>query len=176
MSTIKPTVKFVSWLITSAFLFFSVLLFLSPYFMVDWKVWSLAFLALSLGLALLWGLDYSHLTIKQDGDYLTFVGYFNGRKIRRKVKEIKGYRIEEKADQYSGHHEEYQLITQNDKVIRFPRIAYPNYEEIRTFCASNFEFLGHKPLKYAEIMGRLMPIIGFVSGVLALLVALKKFF
>ena len=63
--------------------------------MVDWKVWSLAFLALSLGLALLWGLDYSHLTIKQDGDYLTFVGYFNVRKIRMKVKEIIGYRIEE---------------------------------------------------------------------------------
>jgi len=142
--------------------------------MIDWKVWSLSFITLSMSIVLLWGLDYSHLIIKQDGKDLTLVGFFSRRTIRKKLSEIKGYQIEEKADQYSGHHEEYQLLTRNNKVIRFPRIAYPDYEEIKAFCIDNFEFSGRKSHRYTETMGRLMPIIGLISGLFALLVALKK--
>jgi hypothetical protein len=175
MKKIQPNVKFVIWMIIIAFLAFGALLFLSPYFSSDWKVSSMAIFFAAFAITLLWGIDFSHLNIQYDDFNLYFTGYFRGRKLKLKFGDIEGYQIEEKVDQYNGLHQEIQLVMINGKMIYLPRIAYDDYSEVENFCKNKFKFLGSRQLKHGEFIGKLIPIMGLISGFLALVVAILKY-
>ncbi|HNP19836.1 MAG TPA: hypothetical protein PKL31_15460 [Fulvivirga sp.] len=175
MQAIKPKVQYVIWMIIISFIIFALLFLSSPYLISDWKVSSLAILFTTLAITLLWGLDRSHLYIKLQNDLLILRGYFNIRKIELNINEIKGYQTQEKVDKLNGLHKEIQLKLNDGKVIPFPRVAYPNYECVESLCKYNFNFLGNSNIKYGELLGKLLPVMGLVSGILALIVAIMKF-
>ncbi|WP_188462713.1 hypothetical protein [Marivirga lumbricoides] len=173
---IIPRVKNILWLIIIAFLSISIMLLLSPYFLSDWKVWSMAIFLTSFALTLLWGIDFSHLNIKYDNLNIFLTGYFNGRNLKLKYSEIKGFQIEEKVDQYNGLHQEIQIVMTNGKKIYLPKIAYDDYSKVEIFCHDKFKFLGIRKMKHGEFIGKLIPVMGLVSGILFLLVSIIKQF
>ncbi len=96
------------------------------------------------------------------------VGYFGIRKVNLDLSEVERYHIHQKVDQLNGLHEEVQLLTRAHRTIILAKIAYEkNYWAIREMCESRFEFLGYKKLKYGELLGKLIPLVFLVSGVLA---------
>ena len=169
----RPKVHLVMWIILLGFTGISFMLFLSPFLLSDWKVLASALLFTSMTATLVWGLDRSHLTVVSDNESIYLKGFFNFRKIKLGKSQVRGYSIQQKADQYSGFHEEFQITTSDGRKIYFPRIAYSDYSQVASFC-KGFTFLGHQELRYGKLIGQILTIMGVVSGVLFALVSIIK--
>ena len=150
------------------------MLFISPAH--DNSVTWFGFAMLLVSLLCFYFIDYAFLKISLDEEKISVTGFFNIRKVVWKRGEIRGFRVKERFDNHNGIHEAYQLINKSDGIIFFPKIAYSNYQAIKILFEENYDYLGKIELKNANFYARWMPIIAFVSGILALLVALKKFF
>lgn len=96
------------------------------------------------------------------------------RKFDIKIEDIIGYEIQQKIDRVNGFHEEVQLVIKGKKKIILPKIAYSDYEEVKLTIASKFKFIGYTKIKYAYILARLIPLMGII-GILAALVGIIKF-
>jgi len=129
------------------------------------------------GLSIFWIIDYSHMSISSSSKYLNLKGYFSIRNIEIPFSEVKGYEIQEKLDEWNGHHDEVQLVLFNGEKIVIPRIAYSNYQEVTNILKEcDFEFLGYNPIKYGAIVKKIMPVVFLLSGILAAIVGILKLF
>lgn len=171
MKKVKPLFPSTHLLVAASFLGISILFFLSP--LRDTRMLASAILLGSVGVTMLWFIDHTFLTIEKTTDGINFKGYFSIRKFQLRINEIDGYEIHQKVNQFHGLHEEIQLITKKGK-LHFPKIAYGNYDELKELFVPELKFLGHKELKYGRLLGRIIPIMFLVSGILAGLVGLLK--
>jgi hypothetical protein len=170
---IKPSFPYLSLLIVLTFIAISLALTVSPY--QDWKMLIASVFSGTLGIGLLWAIDYSHLHISYSPNIIKFRGYFFIRKFELNILQIEGYQIHQKVDQIKGFHEEIQIVKKDGRNLIFPKIAYKNYEEIKSLCdESELKFLGYKTIKYGEFLGKLIPVMFLISGIFAFLVALIK--
>lgn len=171
---IKPKISLVVWIILSVFLILSGMLIFNKQDDLVLQFAGVGSLTISIGI--LWAIDYTHLRLTFDTKELKMVGYFGLRKISLRFDENNCYHISQKVDQYNGLHDEFQLVTKSNDNIIFPRAAYESvYSDIRLLCESNFKLLGFNSLRYGEVLGKVIPIMGLVSGILAALVGLMKF-
>lgn len=171
---IKPSISAVTWAFILGFFLIAMIFLLNTN--GDWVLYLAGFAFLSIVVSILWAIDYTHLFLTVKNEELRFEGFFHRRKMTLSKGDISGYQIHQKADQYNGFHEEIQLVTKTHGTIIFPRAAYENaYSQVRNFCETNFEFIGYNKLKYGEIIGKVVVVMGVVSGILAALVGLLKF-
>ncbi len=173
MKKISPSISAFFWIIMVLFLVVAIIFFFSPY--RDGKMLLVAIVLLTLVITILWGIDYSHLNISYNDNFLVLKGYFSLRKLCIKIKDIEGYQIHQKADQVNGLHEEIQLITRHNGIIPLPKIAYKNYEDVKIMCENSLPFLGYNNLKYGQLIGKIIKLMFLVSGILAGLVGILKF-
>lgn len=172
MEKIKPSFPSVHLIITVTFLGLSLLFCLSPFRDTRMLIGSILFG--SVGLTMLWFIDYIFITIKISDNSLCCRGYFSIRKFKIKIEEIEGYEVHQKVDQINALHEEIQIITSTEKRrLVFPKIAYRDYDSIKAFCA-DLKFLGYKELRHGKLLGKLIPIIFLISGLLTGIVGLIK--
>lgn len=120
-------------------------------------------------------IDRSNSTIFYDDKTIHFKGFFGLRNESYRWKDFKGYSIKEKADQASGLHDEIRLIFFDKKKIVIPKVAYKHsYNQIYVMCTHNLKFLEHSQLKNGNTKAWVIRIIFMISGIMALLVGLKK--
>ena len=172
MKTVKPSFPSIHLFITATFLGVSALFFFSPF--RDTKMLTGAVLFGSVGITMLWFIDYMFLTIEKTEDTLKCKGYFSIRRLHFMINEIDEYEIHQKVDQFHGLHEEIQLIIKKKRKLLFSKIAYGNYDELKDLCEPQFKFLGYKELKYGKLLGKIIPTMFLISGILAGLVGLLK--
>jgi hypothetical protein len=171
---IKPSISEFIWVLILGFFLIGVIFLVNSN--GEWTLLAAGFIFLSLTVSTLWAIDYTHLSVIVKNGEIRFEGFFNRRKINLFKDDISGYQIHQKADQYNGFHEEIQLVTKTHGTIIFPRAAYQNnYSDLRNYCGSNFEFIGYNKLKYGEMIGKVLVLMGSISGALAVLVGLLKF-
>ncbi|MDF9799792.1 hypothetical protein OKW21_005055 [Catalinimonas alkaloidigena] len=154
--------------ISIAFILMSLMLFLSPYF--DAIVGISGSFIFLMGAGFLWGIDYAFSTITFEHDKLKLRGYFSMRRLDITYSDVEGFMLEESSDQLSGYHFRVCLILKSGKKIGLAKMAYSNYETLVALIESKFELLEIK----RHLFAKWMPIIWFLSGVLALLVAMMK--
>lgn len=171
---IKPKIDLKIWVILIAFMSFAIMMLASPFFSSDWTIKGLFIMFSTFFILMMWGIDRTHLTINFDEERVSFKGYFGFRSMFIEKTEFRGYSIHQRADQLNGYHEEYQIIHRDGKIIHFPKIAYPDYYQIKELC-EKFDFVEYQELKYGAIIGKVVVVMGIVSGILAALVGLLKF-
>lgn len=172
MKKIKPSFPLVHLLIAMTFIGLSIMFIITPYRDTGMTIGSILFG--SVGLTMLWFIDYFFMTIEMGGDKFKCRGYFLLRKYQLTIDQIKGYEIHQKVDQFNGLHEEFQIITKENNKLLFLRIVYGDYDSVISMCKSELEFLDYKELRHAKLLGRIIPIMFLMSGILAGLVGLLK--
>ena len=169
---LKPTIPLAGFLVAIFFAGCSTVLFFSPFATVGAHVLAACMLSMSIFALLL--IDHSYMSIDFDGKVLRLSGFFKIRRIRIDANSIRGYRIYQRVDEFNGLHNMLVLELMNGKRIVFPRIAYADYSLLESFFEANLKFIGYHPLRFAEFFKKWVPIMAFISGLLALLVALRK--
>jgi hypothetical protein len=172
MREIKPSFPLLHLLIATAFFGVAAMFAFSPYRNTAMTVASILFC--SVGLVMLWFIDHYFLKVKISETTLTCVGYFSVRRFEIKMEQVSGYEIHQKVDQINGLHEEFQIIFRSRGKLVFFGIAYGEYDQVKAFCAERLNFLGYKPLRYGELLGKIIPVMFLISGILAGLVGLLK--
>jgi len=173
MKKIKPAISYQTWMILSLFIICSIVFYLSPYRDMAMSIASI--ICLAMVFMMLWMIDYSHMVIHIGEDNLKLIGYFNVRNIDLNKNIIDGYEICQKIDQIEGAHDVYQIVIKNKKVL-IPKVGYSDeeYGKLGHLFNSEFDFLGYKPIKYGEFLKKFLPVMFFISGILAGLVGLLK--
>ena len=118
--------------------------------------------------------DRGYLTINFDGLKIKIEGYFSIRHIDLKDDQIKGYELKETVTQTEPLHKQIGLRTKRGRLIIFPKVAYSDYTTIHEIIMRKYDLLEDKPLKNAKFYNKWGPIVGTISGLLALLVGLMK--
>lgn len=169
---IKPVYPLVGMIVTFFFVICSVALFLSPYSNITMQL--LAAFMLSMGIFFFLLIDQSYISVNYDSGKLYMSGFFGIKRININADSVLGYEIQQRVDEFNGLHDMVVLVIKDNKRIVFPKIAYSDYRALKSFFEANFKFLGYCPLRFAEFFKKWVPIFSFISGLLALLVALQK--
>jgi len=170
--SIKPTIPFVGLLAAIFFAVCSVVLFFSAFATMGTQLLSAFMLSISIFALLL--IDHSYMSIDFNGRVLQLSGFFKVRRMKIDINSICGYEIHQRVDEFNSLHNMLVLVLGNGKRVVFPKIAYANYLLIETFFEANIKFMGYRPLRFADFFKKWVPIVTFISGLLALLVALQK--
>lgn len=173
MTEFKPKKPFLYLSFAIGALIGAFFMFTSPYLNI--KMSLLAGFFLMASIAFLYLVDMVYATIEFTKNELKISGYFSFRKTLLNLSEIKGYKLCEQINQTDGLHDEIRIVTSLEKEIKIFKAAYSDYLQVQEYLRTNFEYLGYEPLKYKNI-GKWMPLVYAISGLLALLVALKKIF
>lgn len=169
---IRP-VRPVYVLVTCAVLLsFSIALLMGP----DGSIGAILFTALSFSMAALFAVvaEYCFASIYIYSDRIEIAGYFKLYVKRYSREQVLGYAKRQRYDEANGLHDMLVLVFTNGKTRIIPKIAYPDYRIVNEHFSNNFEFLGLKPLRFAEFYQATVPVISALSGLFALIVALKK--
>jgi hypothetical protein len=169
---INPKTPYPQYGAIALFLGLALMLLLSPY--LDIMVGFTALFLIALVLILLWSIDYYYLYIVLTEKSINLKGYFSIRRIELHHSDIEGFEKREKIDQLNGLHTEIRLITKNRKKIIFSRLAYSDYRSLAGLIEGDFNLIGSKEIKHAKTWAIIMRIVWTLSGLFALLVAVKK--
>lgn len=145
----------------------------SPY--LDWKMGIGGVCIFVLATIIFFLTDRSHSTIIYNDKSVQLKGFFGVRNKSYLWQDFEGYRLKQKADQASGFHDELQLILKNGKNIPISKVAYKEeYGQVYNMCDSKLKFIEHDKLKYGNTIAWIVRLAFLLSGIMALLVALKK--
>ncbi|MBF9255823.1 hypothetical protein I2I11_21165 [Pontibacter sp. 172403-2] len=169
---LKPAFPTYPFFVAIFFIGMGGFLFTSPF--LDTKMTVLAIFMLSLGITCFYFIEDSYKRIKIEGEQINLTGYFSIIRQNLKISDVIGYELHQKVHQHLGLHNEVQLSTSNGKKIKFKREAYPDYNKLEEFIGANFAFLEHKPMQYGQLLGKWIPILMTISGILAGIVGLLK--
>lgn len=169
---IKPKTPLLSICVSAFMIVISYLLFTSKYF--DYLAISVGSFSFLIAVFMLLATDHSYMGLENINSSINIKGYLGVRKLKLQMKDIKGYEIHEKLDQVRGVQNLWVLVTQDGKKILFTSAVYNNYDELINWIETNFEFLGHKKMKYSEFIGKSYVYITIVSGIIYFLLAMIK--
>jgi hypothetical protein len=171
-SIIKPSFPTYPLVGTIFFVGMGGLLFTSPF--LDTKMTILAISVLSLGLFGFYFIENSYKRIEIDGEQISLTGYFSLIKQTVKTSDVLGYELHQKVHQHLGLHNEVQLLMVNGKKVKFKKEAYSNYYQLEEIIGANFKLLEYKNLHHAQLLGRWIPVLMAIFGILAGIIGVLK--
>lgn len=121
-----------------------------------------------------WLIESSYSKITGIGDFIFIDGFFGIRKIAVRKSEVKGYEIQDRLDQVNGIVLVWFLVLNSGKKVRFPPIAYSNYDEIINWLEGDFPLLERKKIKNSELHGRIFVYMSIIASILTFAVGIMK--
>jgi hypothetical protein len=171
---IKPSKPIGLMAVAIFFGFCALVLLISPYRNLTLELTSVFMFSMAIFFIII--VDWSYMKLKFCNECIQVNGFFGLRNFRFQLESICGYELHQRVDDLNGLHSILVLVLSNEVRIPFSKIAYSNYRELEQYFEKHFMFLGNRPLRYAQFYRKTVPIISLISGILALLVALNKFF